>query len=176
MILITTSRRPTRKMRTLTKDLNRVIPESIRMNRGKLNIQGVAEKAIEYKADRVLIIERYKGGPGRILFYAIIAEKLKKLLASALHLKGIKTQSEVGKRTAIKEGLVITASTNLNTKIKKLVAVFSNFFRIPYLEYNYCQKAKASMHFSLITKNEVKISFTMPTIIKEVGPTLIIKL
>jgi rRNA maturation protein Rpf1 len=162
-------------MRTLTKDLNRVIPESIRMNRGKLNIQGVAEKAIEYKADRVLIIERYKGGPGRILFYTIIAEKLNKLPMKT-HLKGIKTQSELGERTAIKEGLAITASTNLNTKIKKLAVFFSNFFRIPYLEQNYCQKAKASMHFSLITKNEVKLSFTMPTIIKEVGPKLIIKL
>ena len=47
MILLTTSHRPTRRIRSLCNDLTRSIPNSIRVNRGKMNFFDVAAKAIE---------------------------------------------------------------------------------------------------------------------------------
>ena len=62
MILITTSRRPTQLIRTLCNDLSRVFPNSLRINRGKLNFEGIIDKALVIKADRLIIIEKWKGG------------------------------------------------------------------------------------------------------------------
>lgn len=56
MILLTTSRRPTKRIRKFCHDVERSIPDVIRINRGKLNLDGIAEKALELNADRVIII------------------------------------------------------------------------------------------------------------------------
>ena len=174
MILITTSRRPTQRVRTLCKDLNRVLPNTIRINRGKLSIRGVTEKALEYKADRVIIIERRKGGPGSILFYKIMLGELRQV-PPLIYLKEIKTQDELGQRTRIKGSLIITTSRNPDIQIKELASHLSDFLRIPYLEDPGNVKFQASIHISLTPEYEIKISFTMPPVVKEVGPNLIVK-
>lgn len=175
MILITTSRRPTQRMRTLCHDLNRVLPNTLRINRGKLNISGVMEKTLEYEADRVIIIERHKGGPGRLRFYGILSGEFKQL-PPQIHLAGIKTQDDLRQRKTIHGSLAITTSENPTIPIKKLAVALSNFLRIPYFETNLNPlKFRASIHLSPTPKYEAKISFTMPPIIKEVGPILIVK-
>ena len=70
MILLTTSRRPTERIRTLCRELAHVIPNAVRVNRGKLSLDGVAERALEFGADHVIIIDRWKGGPGEIQFFS----------------------------------------------------------------------------------------------------------
>ncbi|RLI44046.1 Brix domain containing protein, partial [Candidatus Bathyarchaeota archaeon] len=76
MILLTTSRRPTPRIRTFCRDLARSIPNVVRVNRGKLSLDGVAERAIEFDADRVVIINRWKGGPGKIELFEVGQEGL----------------------------------------------------------------------------------------------------
>lgn len=174
MILITTSHRPTQRMRTLCKDLNRVLPNTIRINRGKLSIRGVAEKAMEYKADRVIIMERRQGGPGRIQFYKNIFGELEQTPPN-IYLKGIKIQDELGQKTPIKGSMIITSSRNPELKIKELASQLSDFLRIPYLEDLGSLKFQASIHVSPTSECETKISFTMPPAVKEVGPILILK-
>ena len=71
MILITTSRRPTRRIRSLIKDLFRVIPGAVRVNRGKMNIRDVAMRALREGFCRAMIVGRYKGNPGRIRFLKV---------------------------------------------------------------------------------------------------------
>ncbi|MFQ5836261.1 MAG: Brix domain containing protein, partial [Candidatus Bathyarchaeia archaeon] len=76
MTLLTTSRRPTPRIRTFCRDLARSIPNVVRVNRGKLSLDGIAEKALEFNADRVVIVDRWKGGPGKIEFFKIGQEGL----------------------------------------------------------------------------------------------------
>ena len=66
MILLTTSRRPTGRMRAFCRDLANSIPDVVRVNRGKMSQDGVAEKAIELEANRVILVDRWHGGPGKI--------------------------------------------------------------------------------------------------------------
>jgi len=64
-ILLTTSRNPTPKIRTFCNDITRVIPSIVRVNRGKMSMDEVAEKALEYGADQFVVVDRWQGGPAK---------------------------------------------------------------------------------------------------------------
>ena len=172
LLLITTSGRPVQRMRTLCNDLRRVIPKAIRINRGKLSIKGISEKALEIGADRIIIVERRKGGPGRIKFCTVPIHSGD---CFTYFLSGVKTQDDIGRRTTVCEGLIVTVEKNASTSVRRLANHFSKFLNVSMLEETMNPAFKASAHFSRFRGNEVKISFTMPPIIKEVGPTLILR-
>ncbi|RLG63347.1 hypothetical protein DRO02_00090 [archaeon] len=69
MIFITTSRRPSRRTRSLCKDLVRVIPGSIYKPRGKKSIEDVAFISLRILGfPYALILDTIKGNPGLIKF------------------------------------------------------------------------------------------------------------
>ncbi len=69
--LITTSHRPTRNTRRFIKALSKLIPNAIRVNRGKLTLKLLALHAIDTNCDNVLIVRNRRGNPGFIDLYAI---------------------------------------------------------------------------------------------------------
>jgi hypothetical protein len=66
MILITTSRKPGRKTRTFSRDLQRALPDSVYINRGKGSIEDVVELALARGYTRILIVGETKGNPSII--------------------------------------------------------------------------------------------------------------
>ena len=46
-VLLTTSRRPTSRMRSFSRDFAGCLPDIVRINRGKLNLDGIVEEALE---------------------------------------------------------------------------------------------------------------------------------
>lgn len=68
-IIITTSRRPRPRSRSLVKDLVSVIPGSIRLTRGHSSYEDLAREAIRLNADRIVVIGERKGNPGIIRVY-----------------------------------------------------------------------------------------------------------
>jgi len=75
MILVTTSRRPSRRTRSFAKDLSKLIFSTYKINRGKLSLKGLLAEALLHKADKILIIETFKGNPGKISLYKICEKK-----------------------------------------------------------------------------------------------------
>jgi len=173
MILITTSRRPTRRIRTFCRDLTRVIPNTVRTNRGKMNLEEVAEKAIEENLNRILIVDRWKGGPGRIRLYKIENEKIAQI-PPQIYIRGIKLQREFRNGEKSLKSLVISLSPNESSDVVMLADAFSDFFNIPVMEINeVCSRYEAVMR---ICRQEDLISlsfFLLPKMI-EVGPRMTI--
>ncbi len=73
-ILITTSRRPNRRIRSFVKDLVSVIPGSIRVTRGHLSMKDLALDAVNLGASRVVIVADRRGNPGIIRSYSVVKE------------------------------------------------------------------------------------------------------
>jgi rRNA maturation protein Rpf1 len=96
-LVITTSRRPTQRIREFCKDLFEVIPCSIKLNRGKLSIEGICSMASDLGATGVAVVEREKGGPGRIVLLKSDVNGTW-LRASALRLSHIRTRREHGSK------------------------------------------------------------------------------
>lgn len=78
MILITTSRRPTRRVRTFVKELERMIPSSTRLSRGRSSFYKLFDIMIEKGADKLIVIDVWKGNPGRIHFFSLEDSRLER--------------------------------------------------------------------------------------------------
>ncbi len=129
MILITTSRRPTRRIRTFCNELSATIPNSIRVNRGKMSLRDLAEYAIEEGFKRVFIVDRWKGGPGRLRLYMLGDEGIVQI-PPQIYIKGIKLRREFKIGRKIIKSLAIIRS-QISTEALKLTETLSRFFNIP---------------------------------------------
>jgi rRNA maturation protein Rpf1 len=173
MILITTSRRPNQHIRTLCNDLSRVIPTSLRINRGKLNFEGIIDNALVGKADRLILVEKWKGGFGKINLYTISPEV--RLFYPIIYLSSVKTQNDLGFRKTIRKRLAITIQQDNSKDIKRLAYALSKFIKLPIEPLQKYLPFQASIHFSSLQKSWIKIAITKPPILKEIGPIFIVK-
>jgi len=107
MMLITTSRRPSRRTRSFIRDLFRVIPGSKRVNRGKSNISDLCLKALREGLNRVLIVETKYGNPSAFIFILVNPDKTYKHL-SEVTIRSVTLRREMtSKRVPNIEGLCL---------------------------------------------------------------------
>ncbi|MEM0010264.1 MAG: hypothetical protein QW424_02305 [Candidatus Bathyarchaeia archaeon] len=139
MILVTTSRRPTRRIRSLCNDLTYSIPGLIRVNRGKMNLIEVGEKAVQMNSDKFIIVDRWKGGPGRIRLFKITEEGVKET-PPRLYITGIKLRREFNiPRGWVKEKinlLFLEEDKEESSEIEEFKLAISEFFGIPTFKVN----------------------------------------
>ncbi|WP_131159729.1 Brix domain-containing protein [Aeropyrum pernix] len=70
-ILVTTSRRPSPRVRSFVKDLSATIPGAFRFTRGHYSMEELAREAIIRGADRIVVVGERRGNPGIIRVYAV---------------------------------------------------------------------------------------------------------
>ena len=93
-ILITTTRRPSPRTRSLVKDLVSVIPGAIRFTRGHYNIEELSFEATAVGAARVIIVGTMRGNPSILRFYEPRPPKLYHI--ASLIVKGVALSREIG--------------------------------------------------------------------------------
>ena len=69
--LLSSSRKPCARTRTLLKDLTRLLPQSAIANRGKMSVEDLAETARGAGLNRVIIVCDSHGNPGEIRFVRV---------------------------------------------------------------------------------------------------------
>jgi rRNA maturation protein Rpf1 len=162
-------------MRTLCHDLVRSIPNIIRINRGKLSLIRIAEKALENKADKVVIIDRWKGGPGKIRFFRVNSTGLK-AIPPLIYIKGIRLQRtfEKAKDTPIHSVGLIPPSKKANQTFK-VARFISEFFGVSMiLKEEDWKKFQAAITVSLDSMKRMRISFLLLPKKIEIGPRIIV--
>lgn len=175
MILLTTSRRPTNRMRTLCHDLARSIPNVVRINRGKLNLDGIAEKAFELDADRVIIVDRWKGGPGKIKLFQAGPEGLI-LVPPIIFVRSIRLQRELeGARAKPVRSLTITTSFEKSPQVAKIAESLSRFLNVPPSRIDVAAtRYEAAMQVSSGASAQIRITFMLLPQAVEMGPRITI--
>ncbi len=96
-ILITTSRRPSPRTRSLVKDLAALFPGSYRLTRGHMTLEELALEARSIGADRVLIVGERRGNPSILRFYEPRGRSLVNIVT--ILVKGVKLSREAGTGT-----------------------------------------------------------------------------
>jgi len=175
VILLTTSRRPTNRMRTLCHDLARSIPNIVRINRGKLNLDGIAEKALEFKADRVIIVDRWKGGPGEIKLFQVGPEGVI-LVPPLIFVRSIQLQKELeGVRSKPVRSLTIIASHEKSPHVAKIAESLSSFLNVPTTTTDVeASRYEAAMRVSSGASVQIQITFMLLPQAIEIGPRITI--
>lgn len=137
MILITTSHRPTRRIRSLCNDLARSIPGLVKVNRGKMNFIEVAEKAVQMNSDRFIVVDRWKGGPGRIRLFKITDEGIREN-PPCIYIFGVKLRREFNiPREWINEKinlLFLREDMEEDLGVMEFRSALSDFLQIPILK------------------------------------------
>lgn len=170
MILLTTSRRPTGRIRTFCRDLANSIPNVVRVNRGKMSVDGVAEKAIELNANRVIIVDRWHGGPGKINLFAVTSSGLTSVPPLIL-LSGIRLRRELKERTRRLYASVTTLDTKSSSQLNKIAECLSQFLGFPIQSVDEAVEVhRVSMHFSLDSKRRLQVTFMLLGRMVEIGP------
>ena len=93
MILLTTSRRPTATIRAFCRFLEKTIPGLVKVSRGKSSIKDLLDQALQLKAEKIIIIDRSKGGPSRIECYVTKDGEMSPF-APTFYLGGFRTVKE----------------------------------------------------------------------------------
>jgi U3 small nucleolar ribonucleoprotein protein IMP4 len=169
-MLLTTSRRPTGRMRTFCRDLANSIPDVMRVNRGKMSLDGVAEKAIELEADRVVVVDRWHGGPGKINLFQISSTGLKPVPPLMLIGK-IRLRREFKEGTRRAQSSAITLEPEDSAELTRIAGRLSKYFGLPVLSLDEAsENHRASMHFSFDSSRHIQITFTLLGRMVEIGP------
>lgn len=169
-MLLTTSRRPTGRIRTFCHDLANSISDVVRVNRGKMSMDGVAEKAIELDADRVIIVDRWHGGPGKIGFFQVSSNGLEPIpplmLINSIRLRRELTEARKGTRAS-----AITLEPEDSSELKKAATHLSKYFGLPVMPIDEASKNhRASLHFSFDSSRHIQATFILLHRMVEIGP------
>ena len=173
-MLLTTSRRPTGRMRTFCRDLANSIPDVTRVNRGKMSLDGVAEKAIELEADRVVVVDRWHGGPGKINLFQVSSTGLKSvpplILIGEIRLRRELNEGRRGVRSS-----AITLEPQDSVELTRIAERLSQFFDLPLLSSDEASnRHRASMHFSFVSSRRIQVTFMLLGRMVEIGPRVIL--
>ena len=171
-ILLTTSRNPTPKIRTFCNDIARVIPNIVRVNRGKMSTNDLAEKALETNADRAVIVDRWERGIGKIEFFQLSSEGLASV-PPILFIVDVRLQREIA-QTRLKpiHSLAMIQPTPTSNSVQ-LADALAEFFNVPTLsEKEATSNHQAAIHISRNAKERVQVTFTQLPNMVEVGPRM----
>ena len=158
-ILVTTSHRPTRRVRSFVNELTSILPYAIRVNRGKSSLQDLLYDAMAIGVQRVVVVSVWKGNPGSITVFEPVEAPEAMLKAVALiRLKSATLRREIP--GSVKRLLTRRAGidvTELSPSLQYLADVFSNAFLYnivfgeeEYKDYDVIAKASSSEDFIII--------------------------
>ncbi len=142
------------------------------MNRGKRGLAEVFNRVLEEETAKLILVERWKGGPGRMHFYQITPEAPRRLLL--LILGGVKTQIDFGRRRRLPSKLVVTVPDDAPRNVMKLARFLSTFVMIPLVPSTADVPGTPALHISLGPNSEARIQVHAPPNGREVGPRLIV--
>jgi len=170
LILLTTSLRPTGRIRTFCRDLANSIPDVVRVNRGKMSRDGVAERAIELEADRVVVVDRWRGGLGKINLFRIVPTGLTSVPPLML-ISGIRLRREFKEGTRRARSSVITTEPEDSPELIRIAEHLSQYCDLPVLSVDEAaRKYGTAMHFSFDSSRRLQITFMRLQRMVEIGP------
>jgi rRNA maturation protein Rpf1 len=134
-----------------------------------MSLDGIAEKAIMSEADRVIVVDRWRGGPGKISLFQISSAGLEPFPPVML-MSGIRLRRELkeGKRVC---SSVITVEPETSPDLERIAENLSKYFGLPLLPLDEAVDGhRASMHFSFDSLRRIQITFMLLSRMVEIGP------
>jgi rRNA maturation protein Rpf1 len=161
-------------MRAFCRDLTHYIPGAVRVPRGKLNLYGVAEKAFEFGADRVVVVNRRSGGIGNIELFQVGSDGLISY-SLTLDVASVRLRKERKRKQRQIKSLALTWPQRTPPEIVRISRSISNFFRIPISRFDEdMPKYQALMLVSQDRRYLAQIKFVLLPETEEVGPHITI--
>ncbi len=137
-----------------------------------MGFKRLAERILELDADRILLIERWKGGPGKILLFRVLSGKPRRIFP-IIYIAKVKTQKEFGKKQTLKGKSVVTVPKNSILQTRELATALAEFLELHVFEADLIPGLHSCINILQDHENEARISFTN-SISAEIGPALVV--
>lgn len=163
-------------MRTFCHDLERAIPNVILINRGKLDLDGLAEKALELDAGRVIVVDRWQGRVGKIQFFNLTSSGLVSVYLT-MQVAKVKLQREFGEKRLKPTKKLALSNISQNSEANAVAQSLSKFLDIPILSLEEATSKvyEAAMQISQDASKQLQITFIRLPMMRETGPRITIK-
>jgi rRNA maturation protein Rpf1 len=172
LILLTTSRRPTGRIRSFCRDLVYSIPQILSINRGKMSLDGIAEKSLEIKADHVIVVDRCRNGFGQINLFQVSSKGLHPV-EPIMHLSDICLRRELKVEIRRFRSSVVTVESKTSINLKRAAKHISQFLNLPLMSVDEAiEQHRASLHFMFDSSGYIKATFMILDGMVEIGPRL----
>ncbi|MEM3725530.1 MAG: hypothetical protein QXK98_01550 [Candidatus Bathyarchaeia archaeon] len=141
-------------------------------------MEGIAKKSVEFGAEKVIIIERWKFGLGKMQFFNVKPEGLEKV-PLIIYVRNAKFRrnlaGEIMKGRRIKS-IVVADLPQENSTAKKIEKALSDFFAIPFLSLKEAinRKYDAAIQIKVNPQKELVITFILLPELVEIGPQIIV--
>jgi len=172
-VLVTTSRNPTKSVRTLCNDFSHIFPNVMRINRGKLSLEGIIGKALELNVEKVMIIDRWRKGVGKMEFFKVSTNGLIGF-PPEVYVQSVKFRRDFEKQAFKRIRSVAIVNSKQNFEIEKFERALSEFFDAPILSLKEVESSKFDciMQVEANHLNHIFISFRLVPKLVEVGPRI----
>jgi rRNA maturation protein Rpf1 len=150
-----------------------MLPSAVQLNRGKLSFEEVVEQARIAGADRIMFLQRWKGGPGKIELYELNSGA--DLFYPLIYLASTQHQNELQGRVHEMKRLVIVKPQVNEQELSHLSESLATFLDTPLVEREQAVKdSEIGMTFGK-TDSHLTMSFRVLSDNIEIGPRLVIK-
>jgi len=147
------------------------VPNVIRVNRGKLSLDGLAEKAFELQGDRIVIIDRWTEGFADISFFRI-GDSGSLLSPMQIYAPSVRLRREFEARAERIRSLAVTIPFEDSLATSQLAHSIGDFFDLPvFMGQETVSRFSAIMQISSEAWNRFQITFLLPSLV-EVGPRI----
>jgi hypothetical protein len=135
-----------------------------------MNQVGIAEKAIELEAERVIVVDRRHGEPGRINLFQTSSTDLKPVPPLML-ISGIRLRREFKKRTRCIPSSLITLEPKDSANLNRLALQLSKYYGFSILPIDEAGESHCtSMHLSFGSSQHIHVKFILLKRMCEIGP------
>jgi hypothetical protein len=134
-----------------------------------MSLDGVAEKAIEFEAEKVVVVDRWCGGPGRINLNKL-SNGLKPV-PPLMMIKNIRLRREFENIKKRGCSSAITFEPENSKPLARTAGELSQFLGLPLVSWDYApKKHSVTMHLSFDRSRSLQISFLRLQRMVEIGP------
>lgn len=143
------------------------------MNRGKLSLEGIVEKALKFYAEKIIVIDRWKYGLARIEFFEVWKDCLVHI-PPIVYVRCAKFRRDFEEKIPKRKISVAIANSKKNSEIKRIENFFSSFFNIPVfsLEKVVNERYDAIMQILTNFSDHITITFRLMPHMVEIGPQI----
>jgi len=170
VIILTTCRRPTQRIRSFIKDISNSHPATTLLTRGKLDLLNLATTARKSKSGHLLIVSRWMGDAGKMEVLKVDSDHVHPLVF--LNLKWVRLRREYGSGR-VAEAQIVTIPKDSRPETIRFARWYSNLFGIEPRDLGNHAGFKASIHIS-DDPHTIRVAVTSPPSELEVGPSFTI--
>ncbi len=168
MIVISTCRRPTPRINSFVKDLSHSLRNCIIVPRGKMSLQDVVGSTVEKEADRLLLVNRWKGGPGEIRLQRL-EDGESHVVYPIISLSGVKLRREYHAGERFIAEAITSGERDIEVDLARPLA---DFLELPL---RLDRGVFCSFHVAENPSKGLAVNLTSPAATREVGPGFVVR-